>query len=275
MEFKYTDLYKEMNICKGDVVDVASDLASIMLYCKKKGLLFDANNLIDSLKETVTDEGTVLIRTFTWDFCKGIGFDVNKSVSRVGALGNVALKRDDFKRTTHPIYSWMVWGKHKEEFVRYDNISSFGNDSIFEALYRYDAKQLSLGNIDGDSCTQVHHSEAMCDVPYRYNKPFTGKYTDASGKTDIRTYSMHVRPLNIKVYNPEFHDGDNYSLVESKGIAKKIYHDDAIRCLTFDLHKMQDFIMDDICNNNGRYTVHINGEPGINHPGIDYKTAEY
>ena len=243
MELKYTDLYDGMGIGRGSVVDVASDLASIILYCKGKGLQFDANDLIDSLKETVTEDGTVLIRTFSWDFCKGKGFDINKSVSRVGALGNVALKRDDFVRTEHPIYSWMVWGKHAGEFAALDNKSSFGKGTVFEALYGYNAIQLSLGNIDGD--------------------------------TEVRTYSMHVRPLNISVHNHEFHEGADFELVKSLGIARKRMYDDTLRCLAFDLMGMQDFITDDLTDNNGCHTVQIDGRPGFVHRETDYSAARY
>ncbi len=275
MELKYTDLYRGMDIHEGDVIDVASDLAGIMLYCKKKGLEFNADHLIDSLKETVGENGTVLIRTFNWDFCKGISFDIKRSVSRVGALGNVALRRDDFVRTAHPIYSWMVWGKLTDELIRYDNKSAFGKDTPFDLLYMYNAKQLSLGNIDGDSCTQLHHSEALCEVPYRFDKSYTGEYTDRDGHTDVRTYSMHVRPYNLKVAVHTFHEGDDYRLVESLGIAKKMMYDDTLRCLVFDLHGMQDFIVDDIKNNNGKRMVFIDGKPGIMHPEIDYSKMEF
>lgn len=275
MELNYAKIYEGLGIEKGSVVDVASDLASIMLYCKKKGLHFDADHLIDSLKETVTEEGTVLIRTFTWDFCKGKGFDIGRSVSRVGALGNVALRRTDFVRTAHPIYSWMVWGKHSDELVRLNNTSSFGEGTVFEKLYKFNAIQLSLGNIDGDSCTQVHHSEAVCKVPYRYDKPFTGEYTDAEGNTELRRYSMHVRPFNIRVYNNEFHEGENYELVSSLGIVRKKIYDGTLRCLSFDLHGMQDFIIGDLTDNNGCNVVQIEGKPGYIHPGIDYSSAVF
>ena len=97
MELDYTDLISHVGIEKGDTVDVASDLVSIIMFCRKRKIGFDADKLIDALKDLVSGEGTVMIRMFNWDFCRGTDFDIRKTPSRVGALGNVALKETILK----------------------------------------------------------------------------------------------------------------------------------------------------------------------------------
>ena len=41
-------------------------------------------------------------------------FDIEKSPSKTGTLGQLTLKRSDFSRTAHPIYSFSVFGKYKD-----------------------------------------------------------------------------------------------------------------------------------------------------------------
>ena len=113
-EFQYENLISDIGIEKGDILDIASGLRCIVQYCHNHGMHFDGSRLLDALQEAVGADGTVMVRAFTWDFCEKIPFDIRQSSSQVGALGNIAMKREDFVRTKHPLYSWMVWGKHQE-----------------------------------------------------------------------------------------------------------------------------------------------------------------
>ena len=131
-ELDYMDFLQGVGVEKGDIIDVSSDMANVLLYCRRIGARLVPDHLIDSLQELVGPEGTVMIRTFTWDFCHGEPFDIRTSPSRVGALGNAAMKRADFKRTRHPIYSWMVWGKRADELLQMDQPSAFGPGSVFD-----------------------------------------------------------------------------------------------------------------------------------------------
>ena len=104
-EFDYKSFLNGLNIQNGDLLEIASDLLSFLLYCRNKKLKFDANKLIDEIKHLVGNEGTVMIRTFSWDFCNKHIFDYSNTLSQTDSLGNYALKREDFKRTKHHVYS--------------------------------------------------------------------------------------------------------------------------------------------------------------------------
>jgi len=271
----YSVLFKGLNINKGDIIDVASDVASIMMYARKNGYSFSPDGLLDALKELVGNDGTVMIRTFTWDFCQGIDYDVRTSVSRVGAFGNVAMKRPDFRRTQHPMYSWMVWGRYADELVSMTNKSAYGDGSPFDFLYKMNAKQLTIGNTVADACTQMHHAEAVAKVPYRTVKDFTGSYTDADGVTSERTYSLHVRPLDLVVKNTLTDRAERGDLLLSKGIMKKVQVTDSLYSAVILLHEITDFFIDDLNNNEGRFIVSVNGCEGYKAAGVDYSKVRY
>ena len=183
----------------GDIIDISSDYVSLYFYAKKNEQPFDGNDLLDFLYSSVTDVGTIMVRTFSWDFCKGIGFDLRKTKSQVGELGNIALGREDFKRTRHPIYSWMAKGKSQDELCSLDNKTSFGKDSPWSFLEKNDAKMLILGNTGDFGLTCLHYIEQEIGIDYRYEKDFHAQYTDEYGVSSGKTYSMYVRKLDRQV----------------------------------------------------------------------------
>ncbi|MCR4850716.1 MAG: AAC(3) family N-acetyltransferase [Lachnospiraceae bacterium] len=274
MELDYKELISNVGINKDDIIDVASDMVSIMMFCRRKKIEFDPDHLIDALKELVPD-GTVMIRMFNWDFCHGTDFDIRNTPSKVGALGNVALKRTDFKRTKHPIYSWMVWGRDTDEFCSLDNKCAFGVDSPFDLLYKKNAKQLTIGNTVADACTQMHHAEAICKVPYRYEKEFTGSYTDENGVTGTRTYSMYVRPLNLSVINTNTDEGERRKTLIDAGIMREYTYEEALGANSILLHEITDFFCNDIYENEGRFIVSVDGCEGYVAAGIDVSKLKY
>ena len=215
-EFDYCSLLETAGIKRGMTVDVVIDLFNVMKQCMKLHLFFDPDHFIDALNDKVGVDGTVLIRTFTWDFCHGRGFDIRTSPSQAGALGNVAMKRIDYRRTQHPIYSWMVWGKWSQMLCSLSEKESFGSESVFAWEEKNEnAIQLVIGNPRTNGITLFHYMEEKVGVPYRYIKAFTDIYTDVNGIAGRRTYTMYVRDLDYVI---ETSDRVYDAELEAKGI---------------------------------------------------------
>lgn len=193
----YLDFLKTSNIKKGDSVYIVSDITKFGLEAHKNGERLDMNKVIDTLQELVGEEGNLLFPVFSWDFCKGKGFDIKATKSTCGSLTEAARCRPDFKRTKHPMYSFVVWGKDADYLCGFENIDCWGEDTIFEWLDTVDAKVFSLGVHTLYGFTGSHHMEQKIGVSYRYDKAFTGLYTDENGNTSERTYTMYVRDLDI------------------------------------------------------------------------------
>ena len=100
---KYEKIIDKLDIKKNDVILFVSDLTRLLLDCKNNNENFDGNNFLDSIIEKIGKEGTLLLPTFNYDFCKGKTYDYSKSLSITGALTKVALSRKDFKRTINLI----------------------------------------------------------------------------------------------------------------------------------------------------------------------------
>lgn len=198
---KLKNIAGRLDIDKGDVLLVSSDLKGLLFQALEQHDDRDLNIFLESLMEAVGDEGTILLPTFNWDFCKGITFDYYRTPGRTGSLGKVALKRKDFIRTRHPIYSFAVWGKDAGRLYEMENKDSFGQDSPFAYLKNVKAKNLFIDVSYQDSFTFAHYVEEWEGaVPYRYVKNFTAGYVDEHGREEVRTYSMFVRDLDKNVH---------------------------------------------------------------------------
>lgn len=194
----YKNLASMLGIGAGDTLLVSSDILRLICVARKNKEMFEPNGFIDSLLKTVGSAGTVLLPTFTWEFCRGKPFDYLRTPSEAGALSRVALKRKDFQRTKHPVYSFAVWGQGKAELCNLSNVSAFGADSPFAYLYSKCAKNLFIEihhRVGGFPI--VHYAEEMVGVKYRFLKDFTAPYIDENGKMSTPTYSVYVRNLEM------------------------------------------------------------------------------
>lgn len=208
-----------LGLKKGDVVQISSDITDLWKVTKKNEGKFDLNAFIDEILAIIGPEGTLLIPTFNWDFCKGKCFDYKKTPSQTGFLGSIALRRKDFKRTHHALYSFAVAGKDADLLFSIDNKDSFGPDSPFAYLERVDAVNITIGIPTGKSFTLVHYIEEKVGIPYRYIKDFTAEYIDENGVKTTRTYSMNVRDLDMDVVM--LHEAHDQLLEERQAIEKK------------------------------------------------------
>ena len=274
----------EAGINRGDIVYVGSDIAGILVSATKElGLsgkkeqyeFLDA--LIDALKDIVSEEGTLLFPVYSWDFCRGKGFDYYKTNGEVGALNNYILQnRSDFTRTKHPLYSFMVWGKDAKMLTDIDCQEAWGVSSIFAYMHKNNAIELDL-NVDAlRSMTFKHYVEQSVRVPYRYPKYFLGEYTDQDGRTEIRSYSMYVRDLSVKLESTQTTDFFNQS-----GVGKTIiFRGWPIN--TIELGKAYDVIKDALLNKNGEniysftdYKIDWNDETSRNRYEIGFLRGEH
>lgn len=163
---------KDAGINKGDAVFVHSRVSAFgkLLSFNKNFLM---QSLIESIKDAVGSEGTIIMPTFSYSFDKNEAFDIGNTQSTVGALTEFFRKQKGVVRTSHPNHSVAVYGKRREYFAA-ESKDTFGKDSVFGKLYDDNGKIIFFG-APFQSCTFVHYIEQMHKVPYRYIKKFSGK----------------------------------------------------------------------------------------------------
>jgi aminoglycoside 3-N-acetyltransferase len=202
----FSKTFKKLGLKKGDMVYVASDIVGLIIFFKKKKKSFNLELFINSLLEVVGEKGTLLFPTFNWGFCNGETFDIKNTLSKCGSLTNYVLKRKDFLRTKHPIYSFAVYGKYQKFFCNLNNKKAWDIKSPFHYIYKKKAKNIFIGLDYKKAFTMDHYFEQICKVKYRYEKVFTSKYINYNRKVQSKKYSMLVRNkslCDVTVINPK------------------------------------------------------------------------
>ena len=247
----------DLGITKGDILYVSSDVKTLLYnmateygVTKKEERDSALNDLIDTFQNVVGTEGTLLFPVFSWDWCRGKGFNIKSTKGEVGALQNWVLdNRDDFKRTRHPMYSFMVWGKDGDYLTSMDNQDAWGHASPFYYLQTHGAKQLLFDIEAYQGLTFGHYVEQEVAVPYRHPKYFFGDYTDENGITEKRMYSMYVRDLNVESGVGIHNDW----LIENHVAKRATWEGNALTVV--DLQKAYPIIREDMLSNQGKNTL--------------------
>lgn len=198
-KINYKDVITSLEINTGETIFFTSNLTFLAYDAAISKEEFDENFILDTLIEKIGPKGTLILPVYNWDFCLGVPFDYKNTQSKTGHLGNQALKREDFKRTKNPIYSYAVWGKDKEYLCSLDPIVSLGKNTVFEYMHLNNVKNVVLDVDISDHYTICHYVEQIHGVPYRYNKYFKADYIDEFGNISRKTYSMSVRYLELDV----------------------------------------------------------------------------
>ncbi|HAQ7747623.1 TPA: AAC(3) family N-acetyltransferase [Enterococcus faecium] len=250
----YDEFVSNFVLNSGDTIWLSSELVSLVLKFKKNNIVFDGNELINAFQRAVGENGTILIPTFSFEFSNNKYYDIVNTKGVTGALGNLALKRVDFKRTQHPMHSFAVWGKNQKLLVSMKNKHSFGIDSPFGYCVSRHVRQIIIGTDYVHAMTFIHYAEVTCNVPYRFSKSFTGDYVDEKGNIEIKKYDYEARKLEIQ---PEEKFNRMGSILEEKKVSKKI-NIDGIECYDIDLARSYPIICKDIIENNCKHLYDFN-----------------
>lgn len=258
---KYLDIVDKLEgIHKGDIVLVSSNIIRLVNTCAEHGEKFDPNLFIETFMRKLGTEGTLMFPVYCWDFSEGRGFDYYKTSCFTGALAKAALKRSDFKRTKHPMYSLAVWGKDTEYLCSLHNISAFAADSPFAYLYHNHAKQIIIDVGLEDSFTFPHYVEQQLGgVPYRFVKNFTSNYVDENGVANIRTYSTLVRHLDMNVTRPaHILLCMEEKLADAGALKRQVINDSLFRVIH--LYDSYDVVKNDVVYNRSRSLCVYDGQ---------------
>lgn len=215
-EYKVGDLLDALGVLgirKGDTVCVHSQIYSLGIPGMPRTEYM--NMILKVLKEAVGEEGTLIMPAFSYSFCEKQVFDVQKSKSTVGVLTEFFRNSEDVSRTVHPIFSFSVWGRRREEFMDIGK-DAFSMDSVYGKMIESNDKIVLLGVDKG--YTIYYLAEESIGVSHRFFKSFSGLVREGD-KEYILTVPYYVRCLDKR--SEENPQRVSAYLLE-KGIEKKV-----------------------------------------------------
>lgn len=181
-------IFQGIGIDKGDILVLQSS------YKGTGGVENGPEGLIEGLMELVGTNGTLIMPAYNLhSWTEHHYFDIFETPSEVGVVTENFMKREDVKRTRHPIHSLLVWGSLKDELCKIDHKLSFGLDSVFNRLLKFNATYATIGLGIKMPFLPVHYTEAIMKVSSRRRKDFAGIYIDETRQPRMDVYSFYVR----------------------------------------------------------------------------------
>jgi aminopeptidase-like protein/aminoglycoside N3'-acetyltransferase len=170
---------RRVGISPGDVVFFHLCLSGIgtLEGCKDE----DEQNtvLFDALLQAVGPNGTLVVPTYTFSFCRQELFDVQQTPtnggpwSTSGSFLEYVRRQPSAERSRDPIHSVCAIGPRAAQLVRNLPNTCFGADSVHDRLRRMGGKVCMIG-VGLEEASFQHHVEEMVGVPFRFKKLFTG-----------------------------------------------------------------------------------------------------
>ncbi|EJG9898451.1 aminoglycoside N(3)-acetyltransferase, partial [Campylobacter lari] len=167
------EAFKKLGITKGDILCVHTELFNFGTPLLPRNEFLQT--ILDCFFEVIGEEGTLIMPTFTYSFCKNEVYDKVKSCTKMGALNEYFRKQIGVKRTNDPIFSFAIKGA-KEGLFDTQNLSCFGKNSGYDILTKNNGKIIYFG-LDW-AHTFIHYIEEKFKVDYRYFKIFKGIIKD-------------------------------------------------------------------------------------------------
>ncbi len=151
----------------GSLLVLTADLTRLAFTARKKEGVFSPENLIDGFLDQLGPEGTLVIPSYNFNLRNGDSYSRSRTLPVTGALAAAAMGMGRFRRSAHPLHSFLIAGKYTPEISSLTNRSSFGPDSPFAFFREHDAQMLVIGTPLSQAFTFVHFVEESAQAWYR------------------------------------------------------------------------------------------------------------
>lgn len=167
----------------GDLVFVQADLEALGAARGGGTPEQQAALVLRALRRAVGGDGTLIVPTYTFSFCRQERFDVERTPAVSGIWSPSAAFLEHVRqqpgavRSGDPIHSVAALGPAARQLLADLPATCFGPDSLPHRLRHAGGKVCLLG-VGLSESPIVHHAEAMMGVPFRFKKLFTGEIVD-------------------------------------------------------------------------------------------------
>jgi aminoglycoside 3-N-acetyltransferase len=192
---------KKVGIKSGDQLFTHANVGFFGVLAGAKNSSDYYNFFKEAIFEVIGPAGTWVMPTFSYSFFRKQDFNPAVTPGVCGFLS------EEFRLDPHAIrsqdanFSVAAVGKYAQYFTGNAPGHSFGADSFWERFLKKNGKFCSF-NLDSGS-TFIHYVEKKLQVPYRYDKAFTGKLI-LKGKSRRGIFYHFVYDLSKPNNGPDF-----------------------------------------------------------------------
>jgi len=185
-KLKIKEMLKNLGVISGDIVMIHSSIYSLGRV--EEGL----DGFFEALIEYVGEGGGLIVPTFTYSYRRNEIFDIKntKSAVDIGVFSEFIRKKDISVRNLDPLFSMTAVGGSAVSLIQRRANNCFGEGSVYGELFNNNVKFLGFGISYSTGLSGFMHIEKLANVPYRYDKVFSGKtkITESNTYNDIATH---------------------------------------------------------------------------------------
>lgn len=209
--------FKSAGLREGQVVYSHSNIGNFGIPEEGNDRHIASRVVLDAFLEVLGPGGTLVVPTYTYSFCKQQIFDPDATPSTCGPWSEFVRLQPDAIRSHDPIFSVAAIGAKAQELTRDMPQECFGPDSIWDRLLKNDAIVCNL-NLWVVS-TFIHYVEKTLNVPYRFDKLFTGtiSHQGVQRQTASIYFCQDLTNEDTRVYVRDFDE-----LALASGLALKV-----------------------------------------------------
>lgn len=167
---------------------------------------------LESVKEVLGTEGTMLVPAYSYTIGGGGTFDPLQTKSQIGMFPEYFRKQPGVIRSLDPMLSVCALGPKGAEL--FDNLpnTTYGAGSIWERLLNSSVKLCNVG-IGTRMAAFIHYADWLMKVPFRYDKLFSGKVIVDGTERDVqwvyavRAWHESCSPNTTTLGNDSLKDG--------------------------------------------------------------------
>ena len=198
--YNKTELYDALEkiiTIKPEVIFITGNLAYFGKgdFKTKKETL---DTYIRYIKKIAGDDVTIVTSSFTHQLINtDIPFELKKTKSMHGVIPNYFFDIEESIQSFHPFTSFVAIGP-KAKFICTDNTRHpYGIDSPYDRMLSLNNPlTISIGMPVNLTCSIIHHTETLMNVPYRYIKEFNHPIIENS-KITYENYYLPVTYMNM------------------------------------------------------------------------------
>lgn len=149
--------------------------------------------VLGALQDALGPEGTIVVPTFTYSFCRKQDFDPANTPSEMGLFPEALRRLPGARRSDDPLFSVAALGARAEEFTKDAPEACFGPGSFWERFLAADGLFCHLNFLMGPPI--IHYIERSLGVTYRQDRVFTGNLVK-DGKASPRRAVYFSRDMD-------------------------------------------------------------------------------
>ncbi|MBI5227915.1 AAC(3) family N-acetyltransferase [Candidatus Micrarchaeota archaeon] len=209
------DALRAVGISAGNDIFIHSNIGFFGKLEEVASPLDHYNIFKKAIFSVIGKDGTLIVPTFSYSFCKGEFFDPKNTKSVCGFFSEMVRMDPEAQRSNDANFSIAAIGKKASYFAEDPPEHSFGPGSFWDKFLKVQGKICNF-NFDSGS-TFIHYVEKTLKVPYRYDKAFPGTMLINGNKINCQFYHF-VYDLDKPNNGPNFTKFDR--ITKDRSIAR-------------------------------------------------------